>query len=123
MNNYKDQQTILPYLMLVNASGFIEFIRMVFNAEILMLNLAEDNRKVLNAEIKIGHTIILLSEAMDQYGKAVGNFFIYVANADETFDRAVYHGASVVSQVMDMDYGRCGGIEDPFGNTWWLTTA
>lgn len=123
MNNYKDQQTILPYLMLVNATGFIEFIRMVFNAEIRLLNLAEDNRTVLNAEIKIGHTIILLSEAMDQYGKAVGNFFIYVGNADETFDRAVYHGASVVSQVTDMDYGRCGGIEDPFGNTWWLTTA
>ncbi|WP_158800082.1 VOC family protein [Pedobacter sp. L105] len=123
MKNYKGQQTILPYLMLVNAAGFIEFIRMVFNAEILLLNLAEDNRTVLNAELKIGHTMILLSEALDQYGRAVGNFFIYVGNADETFNRAVYHGASVVSQVTEMDYGRCGGIEDPFGNTWWLTTA
>ena len=123
MNNYKDQQSIIPYLMLVNAAGFIEFIKMVFDAEILLLHLADDHRTVLNAEIKIGHTVILLSEALDKYGKAVGNFFIYVGNADETFDRAVYHGASMVSTVTEMDYGRCGGIEDPFGNTWWLTTA
>jgi len=123
MENYKDQQTIIPYLMLVNASEFIEFIETVFNAQVVLLNKAEDNRTVVNAEIKIGHTVILLSEAKDKYGKAVGNFFIYVGDADETFARAIFHGASVVTQVTDMDYGRSGGIEDPFGNTWWLTTA
>jgi PhnB protein len=123
MENYKDQQTILPYLMLVNAAEFIEFAQIVFNAETLLLNMAGDNRTVLNAEIRIGHTVMLLSEAKDKYGKAVGNFFIYVGDADETFDRAVFHGASVVTEVADMDYGRSGGIEDPFGNTWWLTTA
>lgn len=123
MKNYKNQQTILPYLMLVNASGFIEYVQLVFNAEILLLNKSTDNRTVIYAEIKIGHTIILLSEAQDKYGKANGNFFIYVGDADETFNRAVYHGASIVTTITDMDYGRSGGIEDPFGNTWWLTTA
>ncbi|HEY0177608.1 MAG TPA: VOC family protein [Pedobacter sp.] len=123
MENYKDQQTIIPYLMLENAIKFIEFIQIVFNAEIRLLNIAEDNRTVLNAEISIGHTLILLSEAKDKYGKAAGNFFIYVGDADDTFNRAIYHGASVVTEVSDMDYGRSGGIEDPFGNTWWLTTA
>ncbi|CAM4379891.1 Uncharacterized conserved protein PhnB, glyoxalase superfamily [Pedobacter westerhofensis] len=123
MKNYKDQQTIIPYLMLVNAVAFIEFAQTVFNAEVLLINMAEDNRTVLNAEIKIGHTVILLSEAKDKYGKAAGNFFIYVGDADEAFNRAIFHGASIVTVVTDMDYGRCGGVEDPFGNTWWLTTA
>jgi len=123
MNNYKDQQTVLSYLMLENASAFIEFVQTVFNAQVLLLNKAADNRTVLNAEIKIGLTIILLSHAVDKYGKAVGNFFIYVGDADETFDRAIYQGASVVRAVTEMDYGRCGGIADPFGNTWWITTA
>lgn len=123
MENYKDQQTIIPYLMLENALGFIDFVQVIFNAEVLLQHMDEDNRTVLNAEIRIGHTIILLSEAKDRYGKAVGNFFIYVGDADDTFSRAVYHGASVVTEVSDMDYGRSGGIEDPFGNTWWLTTA
>lgn len=123
MENYKDQQTIIPYLMLENAREFIEYVQSVFNAEVILQNMAEDNRTLLNAEIRIGHTIILLSEAKDKYGKAVGNFFIYVGDADDTFNRALFHGASVVKDVTDMDYGRSGGVEDPFGNTWWLTTA
>lgn len=123
MKNYKDQQTIIPYLMLVNAVEFIKFVQAVFTAEVLLINMAEDNRTVLNAEIRIGHTVILLSEAKDKYGKAVGNLFIYVGDADEAFQRAISHGASVVTDLSDMDYGRSGGVEDPFGNTWWLTTA
>lgn len=123
MKNYKDQQTIIPYLMLENATEFMEFAQTVFSAEILLQHMADDNRTLLNAELKIGHTVILLSEAKDKYGKAVGNFFIYVGDADDTFNRAIFHGASIVTEVSDMDYGRSGGIEDPFGNTWWLTTA
>lgn len=123
MKDYKDQQTIIPYLMLENAAQFIDFAEVVFNAEIILLNLANDNRTVLNAELKIGHSIVLLSEAKDNYGKAVGNFFIYVGNVDDTFKRALYHGASIVTEIADRDYGRSGGIADPFGNTWWLTTV
>jgi len=123
MNNYKDQHTILPYLMLENAVEFIEFVKTVFNAETCLLSIAADNRTVLSAEIKIGHSTLLLSEAADKHGKAVGNLFIYVGNAEETFQRAIFHGSSVIKEVSDMDYGRCGGIQDPFGNTWWLTTA
>jgi PhnB protein len=123
MKNYKAQQTFMPYLMLVNAAAFIDFVQLVFNADVRQVNKAEDNRTVLYAEIQIGHTVLLLTEAKDKYGKAVGSFFIYVGDADETFNRAVFHGASVVTEVTDRDFGRSGGIEDPFGNTWWLTTA
>lgn len=123
MKNYKDQQTILPYLMLENAAAFIGFVQIVFNARVLLLNTGADKKTVLNAEIQIGHTVFLLSEAKDKYGKAVGNFFIYVDNADDTFKRAIYHAASIVTEMADMDYGRSGGIEDPFGNTWWITTV
>lgn len=109
--------------MLENAMEFIEFVKTVFNADISLLNIAANNRTVLSAEIKIGHSVLLLSEAADKYGKAVGNLFIYVGNADETFQRAVFHGSSIIKEVSEMDYGRCGGIQDPFGNTWWLTSA
>lgn len=123
MKNYKDRQTIIPYLMLENASAFINFAQAVFSAEVAVLNMDEENTKVLYAEIVIGHTAFLLAESADKYGKAVGNFFIYVQDADDTFKRAVFHSAAVVKEISDMDHGRCGGIEDPFGNTWWITTA
>ena len=122
MKNYKDQQTILPYLMLVNAKEFIGFAQIVLDAEVILQKLANDNQTVLVAELKIGNTIILLSDAQDKYGRAFGNFFIYVDDVDLTFQTAINHGASVVTEIADMSYGRSGGIEDPFGNTWWLTT-
>lgn len=123
MKKYKDQHTIISYLMLENAIEFIEFAKIVFGAETKMLNIADNNQTVLSAEIRIGHSMVLLSSAADRYGKAVGNFFIYAEDADETFQSAVFHGASVVTEVTDMDYGRCGGIQDPFGNTWWITAV
>jgi PhnB protein len=123
MKNYQDQQTIIPYLMLENALAFVEFAKIVFDAGVTALHLADDNRTVLNAELQIGHNVVLLSEAKDKYGKAVGNFLVYVGNADDTFNRALFHGASVVTDLADMDYGRIGGVEDPFGNTWWITAV
>jgi len=123
MKNYKNQQTIIPYLMLENAAKFIDFVQAVFDARVILLNIAKDKKTILHAEIQIGHTVILVSDAMDKYGKATGNFFIYVSQADETFKLALFHHALVVTEMRDMDYGRSGGIEDPFGNTWWITTA
>jgi len=109
--------------MLENALAFIDFAKVVFNADVNLLNLADDNRTVLNAELQIGHNVFLLTEAKDKYGKAVGNFLVYVGNADDTFNRSLFHGASIVTELADMDYGRIGGIEDPFGNTWWITAV
>ena len=31
-------------------------------------------------------------------------------------------GAKLVTPVADQQYGRSGGVEDPFGLTWWITT-
>ena len=59
MNNYKDQHTILSYLMLENAIEFIELSKQ-FSMQKPAYNIAADNRTVLSAEIKIGHSVLLL---------------------------------------------------------------
>ncbi|KEQ29205.1 hypothetical protein [Pedobacter antarcticus] len=123
MKSYKDKQTIIPYLMLENAAAFVSFAKMVFDAEIIMMELAEDNRTILLAEIKIGLNIILLAEAVDPCGVSKGNFLIYVGEVEDTFNRAIFHGSVIIQDIKLMDFGRSGGLEDPFGNTWWLTTA
>ena len=48
--------------------------------------------------------------------------FVYCEDADAMFNRAVEHGAKVLMPMADKDYGRTGGVEDPFGFTWWITT-
>jgi dihydrofolate reductase len=49
--------------------------------------------------------------------------FVYVANADETYNKAIEAGASVKTVLSDQQYGRSGGVIDPFGNTWWITSV
>jgi PhnB protein len=48
---------------------------------------------------------------------------LYVEDADKVFDQAVAAGAKVKRPIADQFYGdRLGGIEDPFGHTWWIST-
>lgn len=46
---------------------------------------------------------------------------VFVTDTDETFDRALKAGATVVTSLADSDFGQRGGrIKDPFGNIWWV---
>jgi uncharacterized glyoxalase superfamily protein PhnB len=48
--------------------------------------------------------------------------FIWVDNADEVYNTAIEHGATAVTKLANQSYGRSGGVLDPFGNTWWITS-
>jgi PhnB protein len=48
---------------------------------------------------------------------------LYVADVDDTVNRAVAAGAKLVRPVEDQFYGdRAGGLEDPFGHYWHVAT-
>ena len=49
--------------------------------------------------------------------------FVYVEDADETYHKALAEGAKSIMPPSDQEYGRSGGVIDPFGNTWWPTTG
>jgi uncharacterized glyoxalase superfamily protein PhnB len=49
--------------------------------------------------------------------------FVYVADADVTFDKAIKAGSTTVMEIADLEYGRSGGVTDPFGNVWWITSV
>jgi PhnB protein len=64
----------------------------------------------------------MFDDATDEIKVSTSGLFIYAENADETFQRALMEGATIVREITDQDYGRGGGIKDPFGNVWWITT-
>ncbi len=115
-------QTVMPYLILKNAIGFIEFTQKVFNAEVLNKHM-RDATIIMHAEIKINDSVIMFADSTDQYLPQPAGFFIYVDNADEVYNNALSNGASVVTPMSDQSYGRTGGVKDAFENTWWVTTA
>lgn len=48
---------------------------------------------------------------------------VYVENVDGFFNQAVAAGAKVVRPIENKFYGdRSGGLEDPFGYQWFIST-
>lgn len=113
--------TIIPYLILKNAVGFLDFTKKLFNAVEVMKVMDED--KIKHAEIKIDDTVIMFAESSEQWQPNTAGFFIYVDDADKTYKEALSLGAKSINEPSDQEYGRSGGVTDPFGNTWWVTSV
>lgn len=124
MNLPNGHQVIMPYLMLNGALKFIDFVKKVFDAELTanMHRLREDGLTVTHSEVTIGGSTIMFTDATEQWPVQNANLFIYVANADETFKKAVDAGAITLMPLSNQDYGRTCGVTDPFGNVWWITS-
>lgn len=52
MNIPKGNQAVMPYLILKDAAGFIDFTAKVFHAQLMNKHLREDNQTVMHAEVK-----------------------------------------------------------------------
>lgn len=123
MNIPHGHQRIMPYLMIQEAAQFIDFTQTVFDASLSFKKMREDNQTIMHAEIMIGESTIMFTESVEEWGKATAHLFVYVENADECFHKALEAGATEVLALRDQDYGRSGGVADPFGNVWWITSV
>ena len=114
-------QTVMPYLILKDANRFIEFTENVFGARLTMKAMNDDNT-IMHAELMIGEVTIMFADANTVFQPQTSGLFVYVEKADNSFQKAIEAGASVVTELSDLPYGRSGGVKDPCGNTWWITS-
>ncbi|MDQ4140595.1 MAG: VOC family protein [Bacteroidota bacterium] len=120
MNIPNGHQTVMPYLMLHNATMFIKFVKQVFNAE-LIFERERDEHKLMHAEVRINECTLMFCDATDDWKTQTANLFVYVPNADEAYQKALNAGAETIMPLSDQDYGRTCGVTDPTGNVWWIT--
>src|SRR5690554_6828531 len=120
MNLPKGYQTVMPYLILNDVAAFMNFAKEVFGAVELAVYKNEDG-SIMHAEIQIGGSTIMMGQSNSDWSTQNAGLYINVENADETFQKAIDHGATVIMPVENKDYGRTSGIKDPHGNTWWIT--
>jgi len=122
--------TLTPFLTIRDAAKAIEFYKAAFGAQERGVMKAPDG-KVMHAELKIGDSIVMLSDEFPDFGsispQALGGsasgLHIYLDNVDAAFDRAVKAGAQVEMPVMDQFWGdRFGRLKDPFGHKWSIAT-
>ena len=115
-------QAIMPYLIVENAEKLIDFAQQVFNANLNSKHLRDDGKTIMHAELQISGSTVMLAEATEQWKEHTATLFIYVDNADETFNKAIEAGAEVILELRNQEYGRSGGVADPCGNIWWITS-
>jgi len=122
--------TATPRMFVRGAANAIEFYQRAFGATELGRS-ADPSGKIVNAEIKIGDSIISLAEESPEWGnyspESLGGatmiLTLNVEDADAVWDRAISAGAKAVFPIKDQFYGyRQGRLADPFGHLWIIST-
>jgi uncharacterized glyoxalase superfamily protein PhnB len=118
--------TVTPYLVISGASKAIEFYKKAFNAKILSKNALPDGR-ILNAQIKIGDSVVMLSEEFHgsdvksptSVGTSTVTLHIYSKDAEKLWQQAISAGAKIMMPMENQFWGeRYGQLADPFGHRW-----
>lgn len=110
------------YLFAEEAELLITFLKNTFAAEEQNRVLRPDSGDIANCVIKIGDTCIMINQARGMFLGMRTSFYLYVSNVDFVYKKALENGGKSVFEAADMEFGdRQAGIEDPFGNYWWIS--
>jgi uncharacterized glyoxalase superfamily protein PhnB len=112
--------SVNPFLIVEGAPKLIQFLKQTFEAKVEESVNGPDGR-IAHAELTVGDSIIMMSDATPKYGATASHLYVYLENVDLTFKRALEAGAMSVQEPADQFYGdRMAGVKDSTGNFWWL---
>jgi PhnB protein len=112
--------TIQPFLQPLRSEPVIELLTSAFGATELGRAATPDG-VILHTTLKIGNSSLELADASGIYQPMPGMFYLYVADADAVYSRALESGAESISAPADQPYGdRSGSVRDVSGNSWYI---
>jgi PhnB protein len=113
-------RTVTPYLVVSNADAELAFLKAAFGGTEIQVHRNED-KTVMHAEIQIGDSLIMLGQAGGQSAARPAALYLWVADVDATYAKALSAGATSESAPEDKPYGhRNAGVVDQNGVTWWI---
>ena len=125
-------RSVTPYLTVRDGARAIDFYKDALGAVEKVRMIGPDGRSVMHAELKIGDSIVMLSDEFpgmstcrspQSLGGTTVSLFLYVRDVDAAFKRASNSGCKVLMELTDMFWGdRFGKVTDPFGHVWGLAT-
>jgi PhnB protein len=125
---------VVPHLVVSGGAAAIDFYKKAFGAEEIMRMPAEDGKRLMHAEIRIGPSTIYLADDFPEFcggksrspaslGGTPVTIHQYVRDCDAAIKRAADAGATVTMPAQDMFWGdRYGQVKDPFGHQWSFAT-
>lgn len=121
MNAPEHYSPVMPYLVVSDAEKFIDFIHSVFDAD-EKLAVRHDDGSIIHAEFTINGGTIMFGQAGGEWKPFPCGIFVITDAVDNTYERALASGARSIQEPGERGYGRAAGVEDGFGNQWWLNT-
>ena len=114
--------TVTQGLAVANAPVVLEFLKNAFAAEEAFVFRSPDGT-IVHAKIKIGDTIVEMSEVHGPFPAMPAALHLYVEDVDAVYKAAVAAGGKSLSAPQDQPYGeRSGGVADPAGNLWYIAS-
>lgn len=114
--------SVTPYLIAAGADKLIDFVTEAFGAEVIE-RLTRADGTIGHAEVRIGDSVVMLSEARGEWKPMPAAIYLYVPDTDATYRSALGAGATSVMEPADQFYGdRNAGVKDLVGNLWWIGT-
>ncbi len=115
-------RTVTPFLIVQEAITLIEFLTQAFEAKETRRTLDPEGC-IMNAEVRIGDSVIMVSEAQGDCKPMPSSIYLYVENTDTIYDRALQAGGTSMMKPKDEFWGdRSAGVKDATGNHWWIAT-
>jgi PhnB protein len=127
---YPGANSLNPYINIKGCSDAIAFYKKAFGA-IEKLRLLMPDGKIAHAELEIEGSLLMMADenldwgtkSPDTLGGNPMTIGLYVPDVDQSFQKAIDAGATVIMPVKDEFYGdRTGQVIDPFGYKWMIAT-
>lgn len=118
-------RSVTPYLVVDGCAVLIEFVKRAFDAE-ETFRMDGPGGTVGHAEVRIGDSMVMMADPssfgeIEPPGRVL--LHLYVEDVDKTYQKAIEAGATSMREPENQFYGdRSGGVTDPFGNQWWIST-
>jgi uncharacterized glyoxalase superfamily protein PhnB len=108
--------TVTPRIVARDPESLVRFLKDVFHAQ-------GEFRPGLPAEIRIGDSVVMVSGGDGLRDLMPAFLYVYVADTDSTYERAIAANATSLEEPADIPYGdRRAMVRDSWGNTWQMAT-
>lgn len=109
---------VTPWIIGQDTVGLIGYLKQAFDA-VELARIGEPGN-IGHAEVRIGDAVVMMFDQPD-WPPTPAFLRLYVADADETYRRALEAGGTSVTEVVHAPWGdRVCRVVDPFGNLWWI---
>ena len=122
--SYKPEilQELNTYYSVKDAGRFLDFLEHAFGAEVIEKEVSSAGT-ILHAKVRIGDTVVELSEGRAPWGPRAVAHHYYVENCDAVFARGLANGCKELQPMANQAYGdRSGSLLDSWGNYWFIAT-